>query len=425
MIHTKVLVVGAGVSGLSAAQLLKEKGIDHLVLEQSSKPGGLIKCDTVNGHLFHRVGGHVFNTKIEKVANWFWSHFNQSGEFISARREAAIFMQNQFLGYPLENHLYKLDEATVRKVFNEILDLEKTGYQAPFSYDNFEAFLKGNFGNTLYELYFKPYNHKIWKTDLSLVALPWLDGKLPMPNYREMVMGNILRSGEQNMVHSSFYYPKNNGSQHIADKLSSGINIQTHCTVKSIERENKQWIVNGDIKAETIIYTGDVRKLSPIMRDIDSTEAELLLKLTTLKSNGTSNLLCETDATHLSWLYLPESGTQAHRIIYTGNFSPNNQPANSRKSCTVEFSGRMDVDQMINQLPQLPGNLKMIDYNIEPNSYVIQHKGDKAQIDALKNTLAPKGFYLVGRFAEWEYHNMDKAIESAMNATEQIERQIG
>ena len=54
------IVVGAGVSGLSAARLLKENNKEVLVLEKADKPGGLIKCDRVDGHLFHRVGGHVF-----------------------------------------------------------------------------------------------------------------------------------------------------------------------------------------------------------------------------------------------------------------------------------------------------------------------------------------------------------------------------
>ncbi|MEJ7682717.1 MAG: hypothetical protein WKG06_33635 [Segetibacter sp.] len=33
----------------------------------------------------------------------------------------------------------------------------------------------------LYQLYFGPYNSKIWNTDISKVPLEWLDGKLPMP----------------------------------------------------------------------------------------------------------------------------------------------------------------------------------------------------------------------------------------------------
>jgi UDP-galactopyranose mutase len=34
--------------------------------------------------------------------------------------------------------------------------------------------------------------------------------------------------------------------------------------------------------------------------------------------------------------------------------------------------------------------------------------------------LGPHSIYLCGRFAEWEYYNMDKAIEAAINLVEEI-----
>lgn len=38
-----VIIVGAGISGLRASQILTEEGYDHLVLESSSTIGGRIK----------------------------------------------------------------------------------------------------------------------------------------------------------------------------------------------------------------------------------------------------------------------------------------------------------------------------------------------------------------------------------------------
>ena len=414
---TQNIIIGAGVSGLASAQLLKENNSDSIVLEKANKPGGLIKCDVVNGHLFHRVGGHVFNTRVESVAQWFWSKFNKDNEYIQAKRNAGIFMDNQYLSYPLENSLYKFDEKTIRSIFNELIDLE---HSADKNYDNFEDFLLGNFGKKLYQLYFKPYNQKIWKTDLSKVALPWLDGKLPMPNHREIIMNNILRKEETNMVHSSFYYPKENGSQYIADRLSDGLNIELNTTADSLVYKDRKWVINDLYQAEKIIYTGDIRQLHKLVHGVSSKTKEVLKLVSQLVSNGTSNLLCTTDNTKYSWLYLPEGSTPAHRIIYTGNFSPSNYPNKERPSCTVEFSGQTPVEEMQKAIKKLRGNLEMIDYNYEPNSYVIQQHGDREKINNVKDALAQYGLFLVGRFAEWEYHNMDKAIESAMKVVNSL-----
>ena len=58
----KYAVIGAGVSGLSMAGMLLKKGHEVVVYERDSRPGGLIKCTEVQGNLYHRVGGHVFNS---------------------------------------------------------------------------------------------------------------------------------------------------------------------------------------------------------------------------------------------------------------------------------------------------------------------------------------------------------------------------
>ena len=417
MQHFDTVIIGAGVSGLSAARLLKEKGIRVVVLEKESKPGGLIKCDRVSGHLFHRVGGHVFNTHIQEVGSWFWAHFNKENEFHLAKRKAGIQIQSKIIGYPIENYIYELDEKSIKKIVNELIDLELHNSSSSIQYSNFQSFLKGNFGNTLYKLYFEPYNQKIWKTDLSKTALPWLDKKLPMPNYRETILNNILRKEDKNMVHSQFYYPRNNGSQFIADTLSKGLNIAFNTPVDSIVKKANNWIVNDTYCAEKVVFTGDIRSLSAIVKDINLSQKQLLESVKDLNSNGTSNLLCTIDENNYSWLYLPEKKSPAHRIILTGNFSSSNNRVGDRRSCTIEFSGYTPLKEMKKAIKQLPFNPEYFADNYEPNSYVIQQIGDSEKIYRVKQALQEVGVFLVGRFAEWEYFNMDKAIESAMIVT--------
>ena len=51
----KYIVIGAGMSGLATANLLKEGGDEVVIYERNSRPGGMIKCDIVDGCLFHRT----------------------------------------------------------------------------------------------------------------------------------------------------------------------------------------------------------------------------------------------------------------------------------------------------------------------------------------------------------------------------------
>jgi protoporphyrinogen oxidase len=409
----KTAIIGTGISGLSVAHLLKDRHEVKLI-EKKETPGGLIKCDRIQDCLFHRVGGHVFNSKNQSVLDWFWKFFNREEEFIQAKRNANIFLKNQIIGYPIENHIHLLEAPLVREVVKELTALQRKEQKAPFDYDNFEAFLKGSFGDALYQLYFGPYNKKIWKTELNKVAMEWLEGKLPMPDFEEIVYKNIVREQETGMVHSSFYYPKFNGSQFIVERLMQGLNIECSANTDGLLLDQSQWHLNGEA-FDAVIFTGDVRALPNAAKAILADHRVDLLALANLKSNGTSNLFCETDDTDISWLYIPEAFTRAHRIIYTGNFSSTNNRGSSRKTCVVEFSGEVSLEDMKAEIKKLPGHLSPIDYNYEPNSYVIQEKGTRALIQQIKKTLEPHRFYLLGRFAEWEYYNMDKAIESAMN----------
>jgi protoporphyrinogen oxidase len=413
----EIAVIGAGISGLSAGRLLEESGHAVTVYEGSEKPGGLIRCDVVSGGLFHRVGGHIFNTKIERVAKWFWSQFERDNEFIKARRNAKILIDGKLLGYPIENHLYELAPEKVKRIIHELMMLDGNGYRAPFSYMSFEDFLVGNFGETLYQIYFRPYNQKIWRTDLDEISLEWLDGKLPMPDYLEIITKNITREGEKEMVHSSFYYPVSGGSQFLANRLAENLEIRYGTRVEQIKADEDKVEVEGS-KYDGMIYTGDIRLLYKLLDVKDDELLSSLRSVNNLRSNGTSNLFCETDDTDISWLYLPGSATRAHRIIYTGNFSPSNNPPNGRKTCTVEFSGEVSKEVMVKDVKRLPGNLKVLDMNYEPNSYVIQTTGVREKIDHNRTVLRKYNIFPVGRFAEWEYYNMDKAIESAMDCVE-------
>ncbi len=416
----QAIVIGAGISGLSISRMLSEK-YDVKVLEKSSRIGGLIKCDRIDGNLFHRVGGHVFNSKNQNVLEWFWKHFDRDNEFLQAPRNAKILMNDKLVGYPIENYLYQLPEKDIRTIAGELIAILKKGNADPLTYDNFKDFLLGKFGNTLYHLYFGPYNSKIWNTDISKVPLEWLDGKLPMPQIEEVLLSNILRKEEKGMVHSTFYYPERDGSQFIINRLAESLNITTSYNVSDISVwENKISINNNSFSGDVLIYCGDIRKLYSIVNIDDKNLKEALVAVTDLPSNGTSNVLCETDPNDISWLYLPEDKFKAHRIIYTGNFSETNNEGTDRKTCVVEFSGKHDKEDMIKELQLLPGNLTPISFNYEPNSYIIQQKDTRDKVRNLKNILASYNIFLLGRFAEWEYHNMDKCIEGAMKLSEEL-----
>ena len=231
----KIAIIGAGISGLSAAQMLKNKYKVH-VFEKEKTAGGLIRCQTIQNNLFHLSGGHVFNTKNEIVFNWIKKFLSFEQDFYKIKRNASIYLNKDYISYPIENNLWQLPKKSISKVIEELLKIEKKQFRTFTElcnhFENFENFLKYNFGDTLFNIYFKTYNQKIWRTDLSKIPLYWLKNKLPMPDIHKILESNINRESENKMVHSHFYYPRNGGSQFIINKLSKDLTIHYNLEIK-------------------------------------------------------------------------------------------------------------------------------------------------------------------------------------------------
>ena len=362
------------------------------------------------------VGGHVFNSRRKDVLDWFWHFFNKEIEFTKAIRDARIALPiNEYkfkmIGYPIENHAYQLDEGTLKLFIKDLISMaSSSNINEP---KNFKEFLKLKFGDTLYNLYFKPYNEKIWKRDLTKVPLNWLEGKLPMPSLDEIIFNNFQREKENTMVHSSFYYARENGSQHIADRLSQNLDILYNSEVKSIIKNNDKWLINNNHSFDKVIYAGNIKDLNSVLEnsiDISIYEKDI----NELEYHGTTSALCYIDNNPYSWIYMPDKNHSAHRIICTGNFSKNNN-ATDQLTATIEFTDYKSKEEILQELKKMPYNPQYITHKFTKYTYPIQNNQTREMIGKLKNVLEVNKMYLLGRFAEWEYYNMDAAMGAALD----------
>lgn len=410
----KIAIIGGGISGLSVGQLLKDNN-NVTIFEKESTPGGLIRCKRIDGSLFHICGGHVFNSKHNDVLDWFWKFFNKDKEFIKADRNSVVFMDGgAVIPYPIENHAYLFDEKTQKSIVNDLVFMARNeGKQEP---KNFEEFLKGRFGNTLYKLYFKPYNEKVWRRDLTQVPLTWLEGKLPMPTVEEIIFNNMNHVEEKAFVHSTFFYEKEGGSQLIANRLSEGLNIKFNADITTVEYKNKKWKVCGE-EFDKVVFCGNVKQIPNMLIGVDITK--YASQIEKLESHGTTAVFCEIDANPYSWIYQPSKEHESHRIICTGNFSPTNN-AVGKMTASIEFTDFISKEDILDNLPRIPLNPHYITHNYSKYTYPIQDANTRSMIKSMKDDLMRFNFFMTGRFADWEYYNMDVAIAAAMNTVKNM-----
>src|SRR5574344_108977 len=410
----KIAIIGDGISGLTVGQLLKEKN-EVKIFEKESKPGGLIRCERINGSLFHTCGGHVFNSKKQNVLDWFWKFFDRDIHFIKENRNSFVYMpDDKIVPYPIENHAYIFTQDIQMAFISDLIQMARD--KKDNIPHNFEEFLRGRFGETLYNLYFKPYNEKVWRRNLNSVPLTWLEGKLPMPTIEEMLYNNFNHIEEKKFVHSSFWYEKKGGSQFIADRFSQNLDIIYNVDINNILYDGKKWNIYGE-DFDAVVYCGNIKQLPTLLSGLKlSTYFD---KIADLESHGTTSVFCEIDRNPYSWIYQPSSQHKSHRIICTGNFSSTNN-ADGKMTASVEFTDGISLDEILSDLKKMPLHPKYITHRYNKYTYPIQDVNTREMIKSLKSVLAKSGFYMTGRFADWEYYNMDIAIDAAMNTCKGI-----
>ncbi len=410
----RIAVIGGGISGLSAAQMLNAHH-EVTVYEKEKYLGGLLHCRRVDGSLFHTCGGHVFNTKRQDVLDWFWRFFDRDREFIKADRNSVVVMgDGTIVPYPIENHVYMMSPRLQQSFIKDLLDASRIN-PACKEPDNFEDFLLERFGKTLYDLYFYPYNKKVWRRSLRNVPLAWLEGKLPMPTVEEMIYNNFNHIEEKQFVHASFWYSLQGGSQFLIDRLSEGLDIITDAPVAAARYSNGSWHLR-DREYDRVLFCGNIKDLVAMVQGIDV--SQYVQQINDLSYHGTTAVFCEIDKNPYSWIYLPSGAYESHRIICTGNFSASNNGSSipgGRMTATVEFTDEIGLEGILANLKTLPFHPRYIDHCYQKYTYPIQSASTKAMVNRLKKDLSSFGFFFTGRFADWEYYNMDASIGAAMD----------
>jgi len=61
-----IVIIGAGISGLQAARLLENQGVNYVLIEKSEKIGGRVQTEMVDGYLLDH-GFQVLQTAYPEV----------------------------------------------------------------------------------------------------------------------------------------------------------------------------------------------------------------------------------------------------------------------------------------------------------------------------------------------------------------------
>jgi protoporphyrinogen oxidase len=165
----RVVVIGAGPAGLTAAYLLSKAGVTTTVLEGDDIVGGISRTAQYKQFRFD-IGGHRFFTKVEPVQA-LWEEI-LGDEFISVPRMSRIHYDGKFFDYPIKamNALKGLGPVTAATI---VLSYLRWHYRPYPIEENFEQWVTNRFGKRLYEIFFKTYTEKVWGVPCTEIRAEW------------------------------------------------------------------------------------------------------------------------------------------------------------------------------------------------------------------------------------------------------------
>lgn len=236
MKHVDVLIVGAGISGITAASILaREKNKRVLVVEKRNHIGGnCFDCFDENGILIHRYGPHIFHTQHKDV----WNYLSQFTKWLHYRHLVKVSVNGRLFSFPINlNTLEQIFKRPfTKKKMESYLDKERINFP---KIKNAEQMILSNMGKPIFDLFFKNYTKKQWGVDAKDLS-PEITARIPIRFDRNDYFFTDRFQG----------IPKE-GYTAMFNKMLSHDNI--HVSTQTAFNE-----IRANIKYDLLIYTGPI-----------------------------------------------------------------------------------------------------------------------------------------------------------------------
>ena len=411
----KVAILGAGVSGLSTARFLKERGIhDVHVFEAEAITGGMAR--SLEWHGFHcDLAPHRFFTDNPQTLKEIMALVPMH----RMRRRSAIHVGGKWIQDPVNGAEVVLKFFPGRSF--SIVWHYLFRKQAPE--DSFEAMVLNQFGKGLNEFFFRPYSEKLFGIPANQISPVWGRKKIRVGGLRDM----ILRKSR--LYFKEFYYPKKGGYGAICDRIyqdvKPAVRLNTRVTGLNHDPATGRYTCQFEQGGNTGSEPFDVVVSSlPI-----TTVAEYLghpLELQFRPAKVLYLLVNRPRVTDNHWFYFADDHICVNRVAEFRHFGAANPPADKTVICAeVTRTAHFSVDRVVGELVTA-GLLKreeILDSRVEsmPFAYPIYHLNYEDQMKRVQSLQAahPRVHH-VGRNAQFVHRDLDELYEDAREVADRI-----
>ncbi|MBW2045877.1 MAG: FAD-dependent oxidoreductase [Deltaproteobacteria bacterium] len=453
----KIVVIGAGVSGLTTAyRLSKDNPNDVIVIEKDSKVGGLSKTINANNS-FYDLGSHRIHFKVSKKTFKLVKEMCDKA-LVKNKRGGKLRIKNSYIDYPITSIQFLFGIGLIEaflciasliknRIYHKFVDkdFKREGL-------NYESYLISTAGHRAYKLFYEPYARKVWGCEPSRISITAVKKRISMVK-PTLFLKNIIARYTKKSRRNDYYYYFKGGIGYFSDVLerlilNNGARIYTNVKDFSIHIDNdkrnivffdSQKTVNVEFEklVSTIPIDELVLKLNPT-DDILKIVKRIRwrgLKLVYLHVIKEPRLEGET-------FYFPELKYIFGRVSIPKRFSKKMQPDDSFISIVCEVPCGVD-DGLCNKTDKdiydlcLEGLIKaglldkgavyLSDKNFiinVPNVYPVYFKGWQEDISCLLQYLGEEFDYIYtsGKPGFFLHCNFDHSIDIGIFLADYIKR---
>jgi protoporphyrinogen oxidase len=434
----RVLVVGGGLAGLSAAREARHRGFDVLLLEANPEIGGLLRTDVVQteygaytldvtgGHWIHTLTRPSVRDLLERLAPGIWR---------PCVRKAGCLINGRVIPYPVQRNLRGVEPALVADYLRTLVRNELLG-ETLATPKNFREWLLRHFGRRLCEEFMFPYNERVWRYPLDQMSCE--TQRVPVVDLVDVVRG-VMESDEGAVGYNSdFVYPSLGGIATLARAMATDLenSIRTNEPVVQIWPEAKRVVTAGgnEYAYDAMVWTGPLTKLVECLaaapaRHMERRRREQLceyagklrhvgLQVVALGQPQRDNRFGD----QLQWLYVPE-GYPFHRVGWSSRVAPYLSPPGCETlylevaSQQQEQAPEGEVLAALAALGVRAGDQPVHVYRSywHDYAYPVETLETRAAVEGVGRVFDEEGWEIAtsGRFGAWYYDSICECIEHA------------
>lgn len=449
----KVIIVGGGPAGLTAAWELNKANRPTSVYEKDDIVGGISRTVNYKGYRFD-IGGHRFFTKVKRVEKWWWNQLDD--EFLLRPRLSRIYYNDTFFDYPLKpaNALFGLG---IFEAIAIMFSYAKAQLFPVRNERNLEQWVSNRFGERLYRIFFKTYTEKVWGIPCSEIAADWAAQRIKNLDLKTAVknafLGDRAKGGGKAVTSliEQFHYPRLGPGmmwERVAERLKdAGYPVKMEQEVSTLHHDGTRItsVTATGPDGTTTTEAGDEFLSSmPIRELINCLEpappAEVLKAADDLSYRDfltVGLVLKSSDPFPDNWIYIHSPDVKVGRIQNFKAWSPYMVPDPETSCIGLEYFvqendevwsakdedlielGATETEKLglINKEDVIDGCVIRM-----PKAYPVYDKVYKDALATIRDYLSRfENLQLIGRNGQHRYNNQDHSMMTAILAAENIQ----